>query len=118
MDVKNEFRLYNKIIKYDEYIREYVANNIPSVHRDVRIHLLDESYNLIKYQFEAQFNKGNIRNKYINEMIVTISILDYLSNLLIKINKENKKHIITSIHYLTEIKNMTYAWRKNPEKES
>ncbi len=109
------FNLYNKVIKYDQYIRKYVAISIPNVHRDLRIRLLDENYNLIRYLHEAEYTKGNIRLKNITEMLVTLSMLDLISSELLEICKDNKKHIETSIGLLTEIKNMTYSWRKNPE---
>ncbi len=48
MDSKQEFNLYNKITYYISYIRKHVIINIPKIHNDIRIHLLDESYNLVK----------------------------------------------------------------------
>ena len=114
--VKNsDFTLYNEIIKYDKYVRKYVANNIPSIYRDLRIHLIDECYNLKKCLLYAQYNKGNIRVKYITEMIVVISMIDIISNDLIEFCPKIKKYVETSIASLTLIKNMTYAWKNNPE---
>ena len=113
-DISN-FKLYTKIMNYNEYTRQFVCNEIPAVHRDLKIHMQDEAYMLIKYMFEALHNKGNIRNKNINEMIVTLSMLDTLSSFVLKVCPKNKKHIITSIGFLTEIKNITFAWKKNEE---
>ena len=116
MHENKEFKLYNKVIRYDKYLRKYIATVIPNVYRDIRIHLLDESYNLIRYLFEAEFTKGNIRMKNITEMLVTLSMLDMLSTELMDILKgANKKHVETSIGMLTEVKNMVYSWRKNVE---
>ena len=117
MSKDREYLLYNKIIHYNDYIRKYVVNNIPNIHRDIRIHLLDESYNLLRNMYEAGYNKGNIRAKYINEMIIIVSMLDYLSGCLLKLCPDMKKLIITSIDELVHIKNMTYAWKANHEKE-
>ena len=113
----SEFVLYNKIIIYEKYLRRYVISYIPSIDRDIRIHILDESYNLLKYSLQARNNKGNIRNKYLNEMIVTIQLLEYLISEVIESNKNAKKKCITLISYLTEIKNIIYAWKSSEEYE-
>lgn len=115
MAKSSDFNLYNEIIKYDRYIRKYVAYNIPSVYRDLRIHILDEIYNLKKSLLSAQYNKGNIRVKHITEMIVIISMLDIISNDIIEYCPKIKRYVETSISILTTIKNMTYAWKNNPE---
>lgn len=44
--------------------------------------------------------------------------MDNLFRSILKYNKKNEKHIINSIGYLTDIKNMAYAWKGNIEKES
>lgn len=59
-------------------MRNNITFAIPSVHRDIRIKLLDESYSLIKTLLYATYNKGNIRSKYINDLIVNISMLDFI----------------------------------------
>lgn len=115
MAKNSDFTLYNEIIKYDRYVRKYVANNIPNIYRDLRIHLLDEIYSLKKNLLYAQCNKGNIRIKYITEMIVNISMLDLISDDINEYCPKIKKYIQTSISELTIIRNMTYAWRNNPE---
>lgn len=115
MHEDKDFKLYTKILQYDKYIRKYVVVNIPKVHRDLRIRLLDESYNLIRYLYEAEYTKGNIRLKNITEMLVTLSLLDFLTTEILEVSKNNNKYIEKSINLLTEIKNMTYSWRKNPE---
>ena len=115
MAKNSDFTLYNEIIKYDKYVRKYVANNIPSIYRDLRIHLIDECYNLKKCLLYAQYNKDNIRVKYITEMIVVISMIDIISNDLIEFCPKIKKYVETSIDSLALIKNLTYAWKNNPE---
>ena len=49
MHQNSDFNLYNEVIKYERYIRKYVSNEIPAVHRDLRIHLMDECYYLIRF---------------------------------------------------------------------
>ena len=60
------------------YVRKYVAPMIPSVHRDLRIHLLDEIYYLSKNMFASIYNKGNVRMKYLVEMQVNLSMIDMI----------------------------------------
>ena len=89
MNSDKDFILLKKISIFNEYVDEYIVSLIPNVHRNVRIHLLDEIYNLQKYLYEAIYNKGNIRSKYINEMIVSISLIDNLFRSILKYNKKN-----------------------------
>ena len=49
MRYNDEFRLYREIVKYSNYIRRYVLGTITNVHRDLRIHLMDEVYALERY---------------------------------------------------------------------
>lgn len=117
MDSKQEFNLYNKITYYISYIRKHVIINIPKIHNDIRIHLLDESYNLVKLLRYASWNTGNIRNKYITEMLISISMLDYLTSNLSSLSNINKKKIENSFGMLASIRNITYAWKVNEENE-
>ena len=104
MHQNSDFNLYNEVIKYERYIRKYVSNEIPAVHRDLRIHLMDECYYLIRNLIEALNNKGSIRIKYINEVIVTISMLDYISNDLYELLPKRRKYIEKSYTFLVNIR--------------
>ena len=116
--MKSDFVLYNKIIYYDKYVRRYLPSVIPSVYRDLRIHLFDENYNLIKYLYKVSYTKGNIKNKYITEMLVTISLIDYLLSTILDFCPKGKKYITKSIGMLTEIKNIIYALKRNSDKSA
>lgn len=115
MHKNSNFTLYSEVIKYERYVRQYVVGQIASVHRDLRIHLLDEIYKLERYLMEAQFTRGNIRIKNITEMIVTISMIDILCSEIVEFCPKSKKYMTKSFEMLTKIKNMTFAWRNNPE---
>lgn len=112
-----DFTIYNKILDYNQYVRTYIANTIPNNHRDIRIHLLDEIYNLAKNMFYAIYNKGNIRMKHIVEMQVNISLIDMLVRQLQELKCTPKNHIDSSIKKLSDIKNITYAWKYNEEEK-
>ena len=73
---QHEFTIYNKITDYNLYLKTYLMSDIPANSRDLRIHMLDEAYNLAKNMFSAIYNKGNIRMKYLIEMQINISLLD------------------------------------------
>ena len=60
------FKLYSYILDFDDYTRKYVANCIPSVDRDVRIHLLDEIYNLEKSNYTSERALELYKEKVIN----------------------------------------------------
>lgn len=115
MHKNSDFTLYTEVINYGNYVRRYALNSITAVHRDLKIHLLDEIYNLKRYLIEAQYTKGNIRVKNITEMIVTISMLDILTTEIMEFCPNSKKYMTNSIKMLYKIKNMTIAWRNNPE---
>ena len=114
--VKTDFNIYNKILDYSQYTRANILNSIPSVHRDIKIHLADETFNLTKLLFYAVYNKGNIRMKYLVEMEVTISTIDMLFGILKNIPKVSNKKIESALKKLEEVKNIIYAWINNEEK--
>jgi len=115
MHENNEFKLYTEILRYSKYIRQYVLANIPNVHRDLRIHLMDEVNGLLRNLVSAESTKGNIRMKYITEMIINIKMLDIISSDIRDFCPNTKSNINKSISILTGIKNMTYRWKQNPE---
>lgn len=104
MHENNEFKLYTETLRYSKYIRQYVLANIPNVHRDLRIHLMDEVNSLIRNLVSAESTKGNIRMKYITEMIINIKMLDIISSDIRDFCPESKKHINKSIAILAKIK--------------
>ena len=109
------FRIYNKALSIDKYIRNNIAINIPSIKRDIRIHMLDNSYNLIENITYAMYNKGNIRIKYIINTLVNISMLDYLIGNIRELKDTNKKHIDYILNNLADLKTMISSWRITEE---
>ena len=114
MDKK--FKLYNYILDFDDYTRNYVVNNIPSVYRDIRIHLLDEIYNLEKSIIYAINTKGNIRIKHLIDAKVSISLIDMLLLKIRNIKCLKNSKFDTTIDKLTNVKNIVYGWIVNEEK--
>lgn len=116
-DTNQEFKIYNKITDYMNYVRKYVAPMIPSVHRDLRIHLLDEIYYLSKNMFASVYNKGNVRMKYLVEMQINLSMIDMIMLELRNLKCISKHHLESSLLKLSEIKNIIYAWKLNEEQK-
>lgn len=115
MHNSSEFQLYTQVVNYASYVRKNLCVNIPKIHSDIRIHLQDESYNLVRTLYEAEFTKGNVRLKNITNLLVNISMLDFLTSELQGLECISKKNIEISLRMLTHIKNMTYAWKKSIE---
>ena len=112
----NNFKLYSYVIDLENYLNKYITSNIPSINRDIRIHLLDEVYNLEKSILYSINTKGNIRMKHLIDCKVNISLIDMLFSKIrdIKCIKSNKINIF--IDKLTNIKNIIYGWIINEEK--
>lgn len=113
----SSYRLYNKILFFTKYSREYILSSIPKVHNDIRIHYADEMYMLVKNIFYATYNKGNIRMKYLVELQVNLSTIDFLLLQAKDLNCITNKNINSAISLLTDIKNIVYGWKFNEEEK-
>lgn len=111
-----EFTLYNKVRDFNTYVRINIANSIPSVYRDIRIHLLDECYNMASLLFGAVYNKGNIRLKYLNDLRIKLSLIDLLISDIRDFKIIKDKTLNVAISKLATIKNIVYGWVINEEK--
>ena len=110
------FTLYNKVRDFNTYVRINIANSIPSVYRDIRIHLLDECYNMASLLFGAVYNKGNIRLKYLNDLRIKLSLIDLLISDIRDYKIIKDKTLNVAISKLATIKNIVYGWVINEEK--
>lgn len=111
------FTLYTKILDFNDYVRKNICNNIPNIHRDIRIHLLDECYNLAKLMFSASYNKGNVRRKYLTDLRVNLSLIDMLLAQIKNLGCIKNQTINTCINKITSIKNIIYGWIINEENQ-
>lgn len=109
------FRLENMIYDLDRYYRLYVANNIPSTQRDLRIHMFEEIYHLHEDVFSATFTKGNIRRKHLSEMKKHMSLVDMLLRHLGEHKYVKAQKIEHCSALLCEIKTIVYGWAKREE---
>ena len=51
----NSYLIYHKVNDFEEYSEKYIINSIPAVHRHIRIHFVDETYNLLHHLFLVIF---------------------------------------------------------------
>ena len=66
--------------------------------------------------FYADYTKGNVRMKYLTDVLVSLSMLNHLSDSLLDIIK-NDKHLVKSLEMLGYIKSMVLAWRKSVDEK-
>lgn len=112
----NDFIILNKIKWLLMYSDKYVFNTFSKVHTSIKIKLQDNLYNLLENCIRANVNKGNIRSKYQNEMLVNVILLDFyvgeaLEKKIIKKNRFN-----SFVNVINEIRKMTITWSNYEEK--
>ena len=113
----NQYILASKIVMLRKYFELHILSSIPKVHNNIKIHLQDELYYLSKNMFYATYNKGNIRMKYLTELLVNISLIDLFLMELRDIDVIKSKKINNAVSILQAIKNIVYGWKVNEEKK-
>lgn len=73
----NEFKILDKVKWLVNYSETYIFVCFPKVHLALKIKLEENLYSLIENVIRANYNKGNIRSKYQNEILANISLVDY-----------------------------------------
>lgn len=107
--MNDKFILMNKEKALLIYMEKYILPTIPKNEISLKIKLNDETYKMIENTIRANVNKGNIRNKYINEVKVNIMMIDFLLGILYEKEIIIKKRFLSIIKKLTEVKNITYS---------
>lgn len=112
--MSEEFMLLEKVKWLIEYTDKYILlTNFPKVNLTLKIRLESNLYNLLENTIRANINNGKVREKYIKEMLVNLSILDYyIGNIynrhIIKRNRYN-----AFVNSISEIRKMSYGWFKS-----
>lgn len=116
---EKDYSLYKKLFAFKIYSERYILNNISKVNNQLRIHYVEEIYELYKNFYRALYNKANIRNKAINDMLVNISMLDMNIDCIYEFKYIDSKKYKSIVSLLLDIKNITYGWKNkiNNEKE-
>ncbi len=113
--MNDRFILMNKEKTLLIYFEQYILSPIPKTYISLKIKLNDEIYKLIENTIRFNINKGNIRNKYINETKVNIMMIDFYLSIIYSKNLIIKKRFLSSVRYLTEVKNIIYSLGINNE---
>ncbi|MDD7132076.1 MAG: four helix bundle protein [Firmicutes bacterium] len=105
-----DFKLLNKSKMLLKYLEEYVLVNIPKVHSSYRVGLENNIIELNCNIIRANINTGSIRNKYQNEILVNIAMIDLYLDLLLDIKIISRKKFMVIIRMLNEIRKMANGW--------
>ena len=62
------------------------------------------------------YNKGNIRLKYLNDLRIKLSLIDYIFTEIKECRAVKYKTLHVAISKLATIKNIIYGWTLNEEK--
>ena len=111
----NKFKILDLANELEEYVRLHIANTIPNIHRDLRIHLLDECYELERAIIWASHTRGNIRRKWLCELHVRLSLIDNSLQKLHKIQHVDARRLEICGKKLSELKTIAYAWSENEQ---
>ena len=104
------FKLLNKHYLINNYINKHILNNFPNKEYILKNNIEECMYNNIKYIFGYKLsNNKNVRNKYLNDILINNSMLNYYTYIIYcKKIINNKRYIVTS-NFLIEIKKIVYG---------
>ena len=113
----NNFILYNKIKWLINYSDTYILNSFSKVHISLKLKIQDNLYSLMENTIRSSVNNGNIRSKYIKDMLVNIYLLDLFIGISLEKKIIKKKRFNSFINSLNEIRKMTVSWSLNEKKK-
>lgn len=117
----NSYLIYHKVNDFEEYSEKYIINSIPAVHRHIRIHFVDETYNLLHHLFLAYHDdRNNQRRKYLIECLTSVSSIDHYITKLRKLSDDKiiKEARLDELSYkLAIIRSLLYKWKTKVDKE-
>ena len=113
--MNDKFILLNKEKAFLIYYEQYVLPALPKNETTIKIKLTDEIYKLIENTIRVNVNKGNIRNKYINETKVNVMMIDFYLGTIYAKKIIIKKRFLSCVRSLTEIRNILYSLENQNE---
>ena len=72
----NNFIIFNKVKWLINYSDIYILNSFSKNHMSIKIRIQDNLYDLMENLIRSSVNVGNIRSKYLKEMLFNIYLLD------------------------------------------
>mgnify|MGYP004584643549 FL=1 len=102
----NNFIIYNKVQWLINYSDTYILNFFSKVHNSIKVRLQDNLCGLLDNLIRSSVNVGNIRSKYLKEMLVNIYLLDLYIGISLEKKIIKKKRFNSFINSLNELKKM------------
>ena len=113
----NNFIIYNKVQWLINYSDTYILNSFSKVHNSIKVRLQDNLYGLMDNLIRSSVNVGNIRSKYLKEMLVNIYLLDLYIGISLEKKIIKKKRFNSFVNSLNELKKMINSWSMNEKKK-
>ena len=113
----NNFIIYNKVKWLINYTDTYILNSFSKVHNSIKVRLQDNLYGLMDNLIRSSVNVGNIRSKYLKEMLVNIYLLDLYIGISLEKKIIKKKRFNSFVNSLNELKKMINSWSMNEKKK-
>lgn len=102
--MSDKFILMGKEKELLIYLEQFVFHSLPKNEKVLRDNITNEIYEMIKNTARVSINKGNVRNKYINDIKVNVIMLDLYFGILYDKKYIIKKKFLSSIRKLNEIR--------------
>ena len=113
----NNFIIFNKVKWLINYTDTYILNSFSKVHNSIKVRLQDNLYGLMDNLIRRSVNVGNIRSKYLKEMLVNIYLLDLYIGISLEMKIIKKKRFNSFVNSLNELKKMVNSWSMNEKKK-
>lgn len=113
----NNFIIFNKVKWLINYTDTYILNSFSKVHNSIKFRLQDNLYGLMDNLIRSSVNIGNIRSKYLKEMLVNIYLLDLYIGISLEKKIIKKKRFNSFVNSLNELKKMINSWSMNEKKK-
>lgn len=109
----DDFILLKRIKDLISYCDLYLFCSFPKSDMGLKINFENELYNLLNNVVRANYYQGNIKNKYQNECLVNISLLDIYLSFIKNKNLIIDKRFLSIVRKLSEINKILHGWIKN-----
>lgn len=113
----DNFIIFNKVKWLINYTDTYILNSFNKVHNSIKVRLQDNLYGLMDNLIRNSVNVGNIRSKYLKEMLINIYLLDLYIGISLEKKIIKKKRFNSFVNSLNELKKMINSWSMNEKKK-
>ena len=107
--MSDKFILMNKEKELLIYLEQYILNSLPKNEKVLRDNLTNEVYDIIKNTAKVSINKGNIRQKSINDVKINIIMIDFYIGILFSKNLIIKKRFLSCVKKIEEIRRILFG---------